>query len=150
MDEGTVDVTKKTLEEVVRRLSSEMSTIVLGELERAIKQQNLNLDSKKEIVPYLAAAGSLAFAGKDIDREGIARLLEAADIEVDEDLMDQTSSLHYKNHLIYVCALYFIIGIGHKPTTQELMAVIKAYGAHPDAKMSQFVIDTYNSSLPKV
>ncbi|MDE1834327.1 MAG: hypothetical protein KGH64_03240, partial [Candidatus Micrarchaeota archaeon] len=96
------------------------------------------------------AAGSLAFAGKDIDREGIVRLLEAVNIDVDESMLDQTNSLHYKNHLVYVCALYFLLAIGHKPTTAELISVIKGYGLHPDAKMSQYVIDTYYSTLQKV
>lgn len=143
------DPERTKLEGEIRDLGGALSSVLIMELNRALAEGNVTLTEHTELLPYITSSGMLAVAGLDIDRDGIRKIMESLDMETDEDLLNMTAKFRYRNHLVYVCAKYFLMSIGREGNLAELLTVMRALGIHPDAKVAQFVIDTYNSMNAK-
>lgn len=93
------------------------------------------------IIGYIAAAGALAFSGKDITAEGISGLMRAVGKEPNVDYLDAISKLDYKNDLVYVNAVYFAKANGKEPTIDLVVEIVRSMGVPPDHRIAGYVIE---------
>ncbi len=144
-----IEEIKEKLRVAVKSMADSGGEIVLTELSRALDMLDLKEKMEKGLLPYLAAAGFLAFSGRDIDVEGIGRVILALGMVPNTDLLRDMAALKYKNHIVYASALYYLIAIGIEPTPELLVRLVLAIDVHPDAKLARFVIDFYNENNKK-
>ena len=130
------------LSQVVDAVAKSMQFIVEAELNRAMKDPAV-AQHLKDAAPYLSAAGTLAYSGKDVDSDGIKKLLSAASIPIDPRIGSLISNLRFKNHLVYMVAIFFIVGIGKEPDLESLINVVRAMDVHPDKTLAQKALETY-------
>lgn len=117
------------------------SMMIIKELKKAVESPDVVKYLDRGVVVYLAAAGTLAYAGKDVYSEDIAKLVTAAGMTPKQELLDAVRLLHYKNHLIYINSVYYLTFLGKEPTIDGVIEVIKAIGASPDATIAGYVIE---------
>ncbi len=86
-----------------------------------------------------SASFALGFAGKDIHLEDVERLLEAAGMREGEnlrDVMQLTNIVRYKNHSVYINAVYFMKFVGKEPDLQTLLKMAHAMCVEMDASIA--------------
>ena len=127
---------------IVEAVAKSMQFIVESELNRAMKDSAV-AQHIKDVAPYLSAAGTLAYSGKDVDADGIKKLLSAASIPIDPRIGSLISNLKFKNHLVYMVGIFFIVGIGKDPDLESLINVVRAMDVHPDKALAQKALETY-------
>ena len=136
----------QTLARAIESTSEVTTKLIISEFERGMTDKNIldNIRINRNMALYIIAAGTLAFAGRDIDTPSIKGLLEAIDVRVNEEYMRSLFSLHYKNHIIYLIGIYFLVAVGRKPEVQSLLDVIRAMYINPDYTVARYAIDLYN------
>ncbi len=139
----------KRLQTLVRAIesTSEVTTnLIISEFGRGMTDKSIleNIKISRNMALYIIAAGTLAFAGRNIDTPSIKGLLEAIDVRVNEEYMRSLFSLHYKNHIIYLIGIYFLVAVGRKPEVQSLLDVIRAMYINPDYTVAKYAIELYN------
>ena len=130
------------MSQIVEAVAKSTQFIVESELNRAVRDQAV-AQHLKDVAPYLSAAGTLAYSGKDVDADGIKKLLSAASIPINPRIGSLISNLKFKNHLVYIVAIFFIIGIGKDPDLESLINVVRAMDVHPDKALAQKALETY-------
>ncbi len=129
------------ISEVIRIGTGASSMLVIKELKRAVESPDAFKYIDKGVVNYIVAAGTLAYAGRDVYADGIAKLLLAIDIKPDPEILDAVHMLHFKNHLVYINAVYFLTLVGKEPTIDNVLEVIRAMDVQPDAMIAGYVIE---------
>ena len=127
-----------------KNLSNNMASLVISETVAGLSNEGAKSHISPRMIPYIAAVGSLAFLGRDIDSENISKLLSAAGVSIDEELMDATIAMHFKNRLIYLISLYFLLVVGREPTNEGVINIVRALGAQPDAKIAASTVQFFN------
>ena len=84
-------------------------------------------------------------AGKDIYRESVVKLVEAVGIKPKQELVDLIMSMRFRNKLVYVVAVNYLVSVGLEPSVDNVISVIKAMEVMPDAVVAQQAIDYYSS-----
>ncbi len=130
---------------VISELSYTMADFFINEINLKLKNTDILERFGNEALPYIWAVSSLCFAGMDIYRENIGELLLAVGVKPRDDLMDAIMELRFRNKLIYVISLNYLVFIGVEPTVESTIDVSKAMGATPDAVVAQQALDYYNS-----
>jgi ribosomal protein L12E/L44/L45/RPP1/RPP2 len=129
--------------DVVRKVGMATSYLLEAELRRALLDPRIKQVMNKGIVPYLAAAGMLAYAGKDIDRWGIAKLVKSIGIDPEPELLDAMTAVRFRNHIVYLISIYFLIAAGKEPNVENLIKVVRAMYIDPDSTLAAFSIRTF-------
>jgi hypothetical protein len=117
------------------------ANIITMELLRATYVPVVMSHMGQGIIGYIAAAGALAFSGRDITEDGITDLIRAVGKEPNVDYLDAISKLNYKNDLIYVNAVYFAKANGKEPTIDLVVEIVRSMGVPPDHRIAGYVIE---------
>lgn len=143
----SVSEENKFVEKMVKEGTYASAILVINELKRALENPLTQRYLGSGIVKYIAAVGALAFAGKDIDSDGIALLLRAVGTIPEQSLLEGVSQLRFKNHILYINAAFYIHLLGNELTIEALLKVIRAMEAPPDANLGNYVVRYYKDYL---
>jgi ribosomal protein L12E/L44/L45/RPP1/RPP2 len=135
----------------VREAATMLSKIMLIELDRTFEKKDIADHIGKGFIPYLAAVGTLVYAGEDIDAVGaekfyryIAAMVEAVGVAADKSMLEYVSSFNYgSSGFVYVSAAYYLKSIGMNVDIRQVMAVVAASGENPDEATAGFVLTIY-------
>ncbi len=130
---------------IINEISQSDVKLVKSEMMRTIKEKGIYAFLKKGFTPYAAAAVILAFSGKEVDRDSVIKLVNALSMEPNEELLKDLESLNYKNHLLYINALYLFLAVGSEPTEDGILRVVEAMGAKPDKDRASDIMRIYNT-----
>jgi ribosomal protein L12E/L44/L45/RPP1/RPP2 len=135
-------------EELTKRFSIAIRTGVYASAVLLMRGLGRSMDSAsvakymdKGVTDYIAAVGALALSGRDIDKGNIVSVVEAAGIIPDKRLLDAVRTLHYRNSLLYVNAVYFLNFLGQEPTIERVLAIVRTVRKKPDATLAGYVIE---------
>ena len=134
---------QKILEDIIKALVVLIEKIALRETSRIFADERIKNYETRTIVPYIAAINVLDFSGRDVDMEGVSRLIEATGSIPDNTILSYLASLHIKNSIVYAAALYLIVVNGREPTVESLIEVVRALDVHPDATLAGYAITLY-------
>ena len=138
----TIDF-QKEFEETLKSLAVLLAKISVRELNKAMENKNMQDVAKSDLSPYLAAAFTLAFTGKDIDKENISRLIRSLGLIPRTEILEKLSSVHFKNNLIYAAAVYFLFLSNKELNVENIMVTIRALELHPDSEIAGYVLTLY-------
>lgn len=144
--QGDVSVIFNKIADMTFSLSATIADFVIKQIEALVHDERLMKFSESEILPYLAAIGLLTFSGKDCDRGSIEGVMEAMGRPLDGDILNVIGSIHVRNHITYIIALYFIIAVGQEPSLDKIISVVKSMDTVPDALVARNVISFYKIS----
>lgn len=133
------------IEQDIGMVSRMAYTLLQGELRRSVENREIVMYMNKGMMPYLAATCLLSLSGRDTDREGVSEILEAMDITPEERLLGLLSALHYRNHIVYFVAMYFLVSVGIEANVDNLIEVARAMDVNPDATLAAYAIRTYGT-----
>ena len=134
---------QKEFEETLKSLAVLLAKISTRELTKAMENKNIQDISKSDLSPYLAAVFTLAFTGKDIDKENISRLIKSLGLIPRTEILEKLSSVHFKNNLIYAAAVYFLFLSNRELNVENIMVTIRALELHPDSEIAGYVLTLY-------
>lgn len=133
MANGSSDETSyAALQAIISAVSSSSSEYILSSFRKLLADQNIAANVGTGILDYMLAAGLLSFAGREIDRKSLSRVVKAVGITPDPKMVDILITTGIKSHLIYLYAYYFLVA-GRTPVSeQKMMDVVDALGLKPD------------------
>ncbi|MDE1860803.1 MAG: hypothetical protein KGH72_03740 [Candidatus Micrarchaeota archaeon] len=132
---------------VIRELTNSIAEELSAELSRTLNGVDIEQELKNGIVPYIVASGTLGLSGRDIDKDGVMKLIESINIKPDMNRLNTVASLRYKNRIVYIVAVYFLIANSIEPTEAGIMRVISALDIHPDASIAAYVMGIYRKRV---
>ncbi len=133
------DVTLAAIKAITKAISVSSSDYMIATLDRLAGDKEIKAHVKDGIMDYLYVAGFLSFAGKEITRPRMEKVLRAVGITPDDKLITLLLRKGIKSHLMYVYSYYFLVAIGAMPTPEKMMAVVGALGRTPDRKRAGLV-----------
>lgn len=133
---------------IVLEFSSLMSDFFIQELDTTLKNNPKFDTMDPEIYNYLWTLSTLSFAGRDVDKEDVKKLISAVGFKPNDVMLDAIVSLRFRNKLVYIISLYYLISVDAKPTLENVLATAKAMEAIPDAHVAQQAIDYYTTARP--
>ncbi len=142
---NTVEIaeSKVKVDMIVRSLAVLNVNMALRELDRVIENEAISAYSEGDLLPYIAAVFTLAFVGKDVDGESVRKLVSAAGIVPDVEIIGKILRMHIKNSIPYAAAIYFLVSIGIEPNVDALIQMVGSMDIHPDASMAGYAITFY-------
>ncbi len=96
------------------------------------------------VLPYFVAAGILDITGKDINKNNIERLFNAAGITVNRDILNGIAGIKFRNHLVYVVSILFILTSGQEVTMNKIINMAIAFDIDPDIALARESVDIFN------
>ncbi|MDE1860519.1 MAG: hypothetical protein KGH72_02260 [Candidatus Micrarchaeota archaeon] len=124
-----------------------MAEELVRETRRTLGNRDIEELFEEGILPYFIASGVLAFCGRDIDTGSVARIVSALGIKPDPKLLDTVAGLRYKNRIVYIVALYCLIGNSIEPSEAKIMGIVSAIDIHPDASIARDAMALYRKRL---
>ncbi len=115
--------------------------MVTREILRALENPLVSVYLDKGMTPYIAAAGALAFSGKEINDEGIGKLLTAVGITPNQNFLSALGKLRYTNELVYITALQYLKLNGRPEGISGVMDVVRSLDVPPDQRLAGYVIE---------
>jgi len=137
----------RNISRVIFAISDTMCAFALKEIDRILGDKSVLPFDDVELAPYIGAMGVLDFSGVDQDRGSIGRVIEAVGLKPRDEILNLTGYLHIRNmnHLSYIIALYFLIAVGKEPSSELLIAVVRAMELSPDINVADKIIDEYRT-----
>lgn len=130
-----------SLSNFLRTAISAVGVFILIELKRGLERPEIAKNLDRGIIKYIAAAGALAYSGKEVYTDDIAKLLTVIDTVPEDDMLELVGNIHYKNKIIYLNAGFFILLSGKdKLNVQTLIGGVRVFGMHPDATIASEMI----------
>jgi ribosomal protein L12E/L44/L45/RPP1/RPP2 len=126
--------------------------MVTREILRALENPMVSAYLDKGMSPYIAAAGALAFSGKEIGDAGIMGLLAAVGINPNQEFLYALGKLHYTNELVYITALQYLRLNGMAEGINGVVEVVRNLEVAPDQRIAGYVIEyshEYGSRPPE-
>lgn len=117
---------------IIKSLTSASESVLIDQLGKGMKSAEVRSHIKDGILPYVYAAGFLSFAGREIDRDNLSKVIKAIGITPNNAFIDALHNAGIKSHLIYVYAFYFLVANGKETSEENMSAVISALGLQPD------------------
>ncbi len=141
---GDVALVYATLSRIVVEITSDVTEIMLSRLGMMLRDDDVkaHLD---EVFPYLYTVGFLAFSGRPIDRDNMARTLRAVGMEPDDGVLNALLSTGIRNEVIYLYCLYYLRVMGREANDQSMFALLDALGIPNDAKAARSVLGMRSS-----
>lgn len=133
--------------QIIHDIVSTTTYISTKEMFRAINEKGVYSFLKGGLFPYAASALVLALSGKEIESGSIKRVVKALDIKPEDNLLKELETLNYKNHIVYINALYLLLAMGRDPTEESITKVATAIGAVADKGRAKFVMELYNQKI---
>ena len=138
---GTSTEIKEIAAKAIRDGMGTCANMLTIEIMRATYTPPVMTYFSRGIIGYIAAAGALAFSGRDITTERIISLLQTVGIEPTDDYLAAISKLDYKNELVYVNAIYFAKANGKEPNIEMVTEIVRSMGVAPDHRIAGYVIE---------
>ncbi|MDE1823426.1 MAG: hypothetical protein KGI00_04100 [Candidatus Micrarchaeota archaeon] len=120
------------LEAIVEAVSNSSVDVVTSELAKTMRDERVRAHMKDGIIAYLYAAGFLSFAGREINRENLSKVVSAIGIRPNDALIDIVIGAGVKNHLVYVYAFYYLLANGLERSDENIRKVMNAIGMEAD------------------
>ena len=128
-----------------------MGKIMITELDRTFEHGDIDEHIKNGFIPYLAAVGTLVYAGKDVNIIGtekfdeyISKMVTAVGFILNKTMLDYISSFNYGNSgFPYVSGIYYLISVGKELTSTNLMSVVTALGIKTDEALAGYILTIY-------
>lgn len=133
--------------EIIRDIVNTNVYISTKEMFRGINEKGIYSFLKGGLLPYAASALILALSGKDIDSGAVKKVVKALDIDPDPKMLKELETLNYKNHIIYINALYLLLTLGREPTEESITKVATAIGVKADPIRAKDVMELYNKKI---
>ncbi len=128
---------------VIREATRAKILMTIIQLKNTVESSEIQANLAKGVLDYVAAAGALAFACKEMDDGNISMLLKAAGIDIRQDMLTVVKNLHYKNYNLYLNAIYSLESLKIDPTIDMLTRVLRAIDESPDAIVAGYAIEYY-------
>ncbi len=140
------------LQKAVELAAATVKYLLGKEMERGI--QNINklvpMEYTNQLLPYFIAAGIMDLTGKDISKNNIQRLFVAANKEPNRIILEGIGLLHYKNHLVYILGIVFLVSLEKEVNMEDLLNVAMALDIDPDIEVAREAVKIYNELAPTV
>ncbi len=133
-------VTYKGLIAILEAISATSTQIIVQGLSDTLDSKDVKGALNSGILPYLYAAGLLSYAGRDIDKKSVSKVVASLGLKPQNDLIDIVLRTGVKGHLIYVYAFYFLIATGRQTTKENIKKVVEALGVKPDSEDIDYVL----------
>lgn len=130
------------LEAIVEAVGNSSTNIVMREFEKAMRNETVKAHIKDGIISYLYAAGFLSFTSREINRENMAKVLNAIGVKPNYALIDVVLQSGVKNHLIYVHVAYYLLANGMERTEENVKKVMKAIGMEVDKEDLEEIVQS--------
>ncbi len=143
---------EERLEDSIMEASGMISKVMGLEVDRIFEMEGMDERIRRGFIPYLSAAGVLAYLGFDIAIIGEEKfrayeknLIDAVGINADNEMLDFViKSLRMGLFpYVYISAIYFLKGIGIKITVEKMMDIAKILGAPRDEAAAQYILSMY-------
>jgi ribosomal protein L12E/L44/L45/RPP1/RPP2 len=135
--------------DIIKEMAKTDSDLVIQEMQRTIDMLGVDAFVEGKFLPYAAACVILAFSGRELNSRNIERLVKSMSVEPDKQMLGLIDTLHYKNHLVYINALYLILVLGRDPTEKLVAQVAAAMDMKPDPEAVKYVMEIYEQKLKK-
>ncbi len=120
---------------------------LIREMNTALQNSEVVSRIRPDIYPYIWATSPLALSGREISRDTVGALLQAVDITPEQEILDTIMLLKFKDRVVYVVMLYYLVAIEVEPDAQRLIIIMQALDIQPDIVRAQKAIDYYNEML---
>ncbi|MDE1851847.1 MAG: hypothetical protein KGH69_04135 [Candidatus Micrarchaeota archaeon] len=120
------------LEAIVEAVGNSSANIAVREFEKAMRNEEIKAHVKDGIISYIYAAGFLSFAGREITRESMTKVLSAIGVKPRVELIDSVLRSGVKNHIVYVYVSYYLLANGVERTEENVKKVMDAIGMEMD------------------
>ncbi|MGC8568310.1 MAG: hypothetical protein ACP5RP_04060 [Candidatus Micrarchaeia archaeon] len=97
-----------------------------------------------DTLPYFVASAIFIIFCRPISKNNLRKLFISAGEIPDQLLIETIDNLHYKNYLIYIIALMFLIEVKQEVTKQKILDIISAFNIEPDVETAKESINIYN------
>ncbi|WP_088819686.1 hypothetical protein [Candidatus Mancarchaeum acidiphilum] len=123
-----------------------ISFLLTAQVKRGLAEINSYIPANLagNVLPYFVAAGVLDITGKDINRNNIERLFNAIGVPVNRDILNGIASIKFKNHLVYVISILFILTSGQEATMDKIINMAIAFDVDPDIALARESVDIFN------
>jgi ribosomal protein L12E/L44/L45/RPP1/RPP2 len=121
-------VISETLKAVIGAISSSSEQLLMSGLDKALKNEDFIAHLNDGIVRYLYAAAFLSFAGKEITKENLTKVITSLEVEPNDKFMEIILATKFKSHLAYVYTYYFLLVNGMAVTEKKLIDTAKSLG----------------------
>ena len=143
-----VSAMQQDLDASLKPASDMMAKFMLMELNRTFEKGDINNYINKGFIPYLAAVGTLVYAGRDINIEGeesflagIANLVSSIGIARNDEMLSYIKSFNYGNTaLSYVPPIAYIKSLGKEPTIHIITKLLEIIGIPYDESLAGYAI----------
>lgn len=135
----------KKFRKVVMDFADTMADFYVKEMDSILVKRKDILELSPAIDPYIWAVGTLAFAGKDIERDTVEAVVQAVGITPEDNLLDAIVSLRFRNRLTYIIAVNYLIAIEVEPTVQKVLDTVRAIDVIPDALVAKQAIEYFKA-----
>lgn len=140
-------VAYSSLSAIIEEVISASKKIMLAELGKLLKQKNLGKAIEKGIMPYIYAAGFLSFAGREINKENLAKAMKAIGAEPDPKMVDALLKTGIRSHVIYVYAFYFLLANGRETSEGNIRRVVDEFGISEESKVLEETLAYINREI---
>ncbi len=130
------------LDTLIKEVTGTIAGLLHIELSRALGSERLG-GRVAEARPYLIAAGVLALMGMDIHRDYIARLVSLTGTKPENEILNVIDSLKYRNHVVYIAAIFFFMANGIEVTPERLLKLVSAVDMHPELLTATETIELF-------
>ncbi|MGC8586875.1 MAG: hypothetical protein ACP5K9_01120 [Candidatus Micrarchaeia archaeon] len=151
MEEGN-ETLQGFLEKSLKLASLASSYLLNKEMERGLSTINklVPMQLANKLLPYFVAAGILDLSGKDITKNNIERMFVGADVEINRIILTGIGMLKYKNHLVYVLSIVFLVSAEKDVTMERLLNTVMSLDVDPDVEVAREAVKVYNELAPQV
>lgn len=128
---------------VVKEGSYAKAILLLRELDRTLSTPAVIKNLNRGVLNYIYAAGALAFACRDADVGSISNLLFSVHIQPQQDMLGIIDAMRYKSYMAHMNILYFMMAMGVEPTTEDVVAMLRAMDFKPDIESTGYTIEYF-------
>ena len=143
LKEMDIEELEERLGIIIREATRAKILMTIIQLKNTVESPEIQANLGNGVLDYVAAAGALAFACKEMDDGNITTMLKAVGTEIRQDLLAAVKNLHYKNYNLYLNAIYSLASLKIDPTIEMLTRVLRSIDEYPDAIVAGYAIEYY-------